>query len=109
MLFKAQPYYAVSLSKLVVFNAKGEYTTENEKLIEELKRVPKISVAWQPVKEKAVKVEAKKEEVKEEIVEEKTEEETVDELAKLREEYKEKFGKKAFGGRDIAKLQEKLA
>jgi len=45
MLFKAQPYYAVSLSKLVVFNVKGEYTTENEKLIEELKRVPKISVA----------------------------------------------------------------
>jgi hypothetical protein len=54
MIFKAEPHYAVSvLSGLVSFNHIGEYTTEDEAIIEVLKTNPKVT--FEEVKEKPKK------------------------------------------------------
>lgn len=115
MKFTATPMYCISLSKLVRFNHKWEFYTNDEKLIEELKMVKKISMT----EEKTTKTEEKKDKVvvdttktKEQPSESKTEQwelEKIDDIKVVRQIYKEKFGKKAFPWWDIETLKQKLA
>jgi len=107
MLFTAKPKYAVSLSKLVQFDSQGNYATDDKKLIDELMKVSSVklvedkTIQWWVVK-KEPRVEIDKKEIFVPI-----EDKPLD-IKVVREQYKEKMGKKAFGGWSIEQLQEKM-
>jgi len=101
MKFTAKPNYWISLSKLVMFNGRGIFHTDDEVLIKELKE--KKHIVCEDTKKETTKKETK-EETKEEVEEVKA----ID-ISVLRKQYKDKFGKKAFGGRDEKTLIEKMA
>jgi len=101
MLFTSKPRYAVQVgTKLVQFNLIWEYETDDESLITGLSNDEFVSVSGK-VKEKVATNVA--EEDQEEVV---AEEQGID---KLRAEYKEKFGKKAFAWWTAEQLEEKIA
>jgi len=97
MIFKWNPLEAFSLSRLVQFNHIGEFTTEDEALIKEMTEKWFETAEWQAKPKKKVKTEGK-EETKED-----------GDLASLREEYKNKTGKKPFWWRTAEQIKEKMA
>jgi len=101
MLFTSKPRYAVQVAtKLVQFNLIWEYETDDESLITGLSNDEFVSISGK-VKEKVVTnvAEAAEEEV---VAEEQG-------IVELRAEYKEKFGKKAYGWWNAEQIQEKMA
>ena len=98
MIFKWNPLEAFSLSRLVQFNHIGEFTTEDETLIEEMKE------KWFEVVGEEKK--AKKETAKE-TKEEKWEDGESD-IVSLRKEYEAKIGKKPFAWRTAEQIKEKM-
>jgi hypothetical protein len=126
MLFKGNPLYVTNVcGKMVKFNHIGEFTTEDPRIIEELSKNTKVT-------SETVKTDVKKTKKTNEVnvtkateIEQPLDESTVnselqsneetaktdessDELNKARAIYKEKFGKKAFGGWTIEEITAKL-
>lgn len=99
MLFKAKPKYSVSLSRLVQFDSQGNYQTDDQKLIEELLKLDSVRCVDQ------------EQEITTTVPTVPTTDWTPVELdiVKLREQYKEKFNKKCYGGRTAEQIQQKLA
>ena len=98
MLFTAKPKYAVSLSRLVQFDSQWQFATDDKRLIDELMKLESVKlVDWET--KPTAKVEAKPDVV--------IEDKPLD-IKVVREQYKEKMGKKAFGGWSVEQLLEKM-
>lgn len=118
MIFKYKPLEAFSLGSLVKFNSIWEFTTDDAVLIERLSKIEWVTIVDGTVSEKIPEVISPVETptVNEATVNETVEQteaviETapVEDIKVLRSQYKEKFGKNAFGWWSIEQLKEKLA
>lgn len=105
MQFVWPKHYAVSLSRLVRFDADGNFFTDDQILIEELKRLEKVKeFDW-----KKEKIDSKEDWEVNGKDEEAQKKEDKEKMKALRQVYKEKAGTKAFGGRGMAQLEAEIA